>query len=453
MRVKVDRQRYFAWQAETSSKIVAEYEERYCSISKILDAVPAVLDLVDRDLKRLSKPGQRGRKSTFTSEILLRTLIVHQLEGFSLRRTQIAIAHSQFLQGFLRLGPRKAPDFSTIERALKRIRPETWEKVNAVITGHAHELELLDTSTLRVDTTVVETTIHYPTDSSLLWDSWRTCYRLLSLARGHFPGLIQHRFHRNKTKKLHLYITRYSKSPSKKRQRSVKKRKRKFLAQVARAVSAVASFVEEHADSDDPTLDAIASEMREFLPPMQTVLRTAERAWLTEEKVPAKDRVFSIFEPHTELIKRGRNGKPVEFGHMILLGQTRDKFITQFSVMRKKIPDNLLPQGIVDKHEQSFGKPPDILVADKGFRGKPEPMEALAERVDQVAIPRVLKDWTDPEFVQLHHFRAGIEGSISVLKRAFGLLRCQYRGFRSFASHVGAAVVCHNLLLLGKLIF
>lgn len=451
MRVKVDRQRYFAWQAEASSKVVAKYEEKYCRISEVIDAVPEILDLVDRDLKRLSRPGQRGRKSTFTSEILLRALIVHQLEGFSLRRTQIAIAHSQFLQGFLRLGPRMVPDFSTIERALKCIRPETWEKVNAVITGHALERRLLDSSTLRVDTTVVETTIHYPTDSSLLWDSWRTCYRLLSLAREHAPGLIRHRFHKNKTKKLHLYITRYSKSPSKKRQRSVKKMKRKFIEQVARAVRVVSAFAEEHADSDDPMLFAIASEMREFLPPIRTVLRTAERVWLTGEKVPAKERVFSIFEPHTELIKRGRSGKPVEFGHMILLGQTKEKFITQFDVMLKKIPDNLLPQGIVDKHEQSFGKPPDTLVADKGFRGKPQPMEDLAKRVDQVAIPRALKDWSDPEFVQLHHFRAGIEGSISVLKRAFGLLRCQYRGFKSFASHVGMGVVCHNLVLLGKM--
>jgi transposase, IS5 family len=259
------------------------------------------------------------------------------------------------------------------------------------------------------------------------------------------------RVHKNKTKKHHLFISRYSKSPAKKRQRAVKKRKRKFIEQLERMLEAATSFATEHVDNCDPVLSGIALEMLEFLPAMRKVLRTAKKVWLAGEVVPAKDRVYSIFEPHTELIKRGRSGKPVEFGHMILLGQTREKFITQFNVMRKKIHDSLLNQGIVDKHEESFGAPPETLVADKGFRAKAKPMEELAKRVDNVAIPRVLKDWTDPDFVDLHHFRAGIEGSISVLKRAFGLLRCQYRGFRSFASHVGMGVVCHNLVLLAKM--
>lgn len=234
MRVKTDRQQYFKWQPKSSSKVVAQYEEKYERISEILDSLPGILGLIDGDLKRLSKPGQKGRKSTYTSEILLRALIVLQLEGSSLRRTQIRLAHSPFLQEFLRLGPRKVPDFTTIDRALKQVRPETWEKINAALTAHANLSEELDPSTLRVDTTVVESTIHFPTDSSLLWDSWRTLYRLLSHARDHAPGLVSHRFHRNKAKKKYLFITRYSSSKSSKRQRAVRKKQRQFIVEVNR---------------------------------------------------------------------------------------------------------------------------------------------------------------------------------------------------------------------------
>jgi len=164
--------------------------------------------------------------------------------------------------------------------------------------------------------------------------------------------------------------------------------------------------------------------------------------------VPAAEKIFSLFEPHTELIKRGRRHKPVEFGHAIWLGQTRGKYITQYGVMEKKIPDNQLPERILEKHESTFGVVPETLAADKGFRGNAEAMEALRKKVKVVAIPERLKDFVDESFVRLQHFRAGIEGSISVLKRAFGLVRCQYRGFKSFAAHVGLAVFCHNLVLL-----
>jgi IS5 family transposase len=166
--------------------------------------------------------------------------------------------------------------------------------------------------------------------------------------------------------------------------------------------------------------------------------------------VPAKERIFSLFETHTELIKRGRRSKPVEFGHMILLGQTKEKFITQYTVMRNKIADSQLPERILEEHESTFGKMPEELAADKGFRGDKEAMAKLRDKVKVAVIPQGLKDFTDDFFVMLQHFRAGIEGSISALKRAFGLLRCQYRGFKSFASHVGLAVFSYNLVVLSK---
>lgn len=116
--------------------------------------------------------------------------------------------------------------------------------------------------------------------------------------------------------------------------------------------------------------------------------------------------------------------------------------------MESKIPDSQLSERIVDEHVAVFGEPPETLAADKGFRGNPDFMQALQERVKVVAIPRRLKDFADDAFVKLQHWRAGIEGSISFLKRTLGLSRCPYRGFKNFASHVGRGVFCHNLVNL-----
>ena len=450
MRQKYDPQNYFSWTPESRSKTVQEYENKYNQISRILDENRAILDLVDRELKKLCRPGRQGRKATYTTEILLRAMIVHQLESQSLRGTEILLSHNVFLQDFIRLGYRKAPSYALLCIALKAVLPQTWEKVNKALTHYALEKERIDPSRLRVDTTVVETNIHYPTDVSLLWDSFRVLYRLLSQARERCPGVVPYRFHDKKVKKLYLFITRYTRSRDRKRQRKVKKNQFKLIQQVQRISEVASEYVEAVSNGPDKVLAYLAAQMECYTDSINTILCVAERVWIHGEVVPAKERIFSLFEEHTELIKRGRRSKPVEFGHMILLGQTKEKFITQYSVMKIKIEDSQLPEPILEEHESTFGKMPNELVADQGFRGDKDAMAELRKKVKVVAIPQRLKDFTDDFFVMLQHFRAGIEGSISVLKRAFGLLRCQYRGFNSFASHVGLGVFSYNLVVLAK---
>jgi len=303
-------------------------------------------------------------------------------------------------------------------------------------------------ATLRVDTTVVESNIHWPTDSSLLWDSWRTLYRLLRHASVCEPGVLENCFHAAKVTKVHLFVTRYSASPSKKRQRRVRSKRKAFLAQIERILRVATEFAEAARVMADIHLCAIGLEIESYLAKIRKVLKVAQRAWIRGEVVPAKERISSIFEDHTELIKRGRRHKPVEFGHMILLGQTRERFIAQYDVMRNTIPDSRLYDKVLEVHEESFGELPETLVADKGFCLKAAVMSERRERVKVVAIPQRLKDFADDVFVALQHSRAGIEGSISVLKRVLGLLRCGYRGFKNFVRNVAVGVFCHNLVLL-----
>ena len=182
----------------------------------------------------------------------------------------------------------------------------------------AGEEEQIDPAVIRTDTTVVETNIHWPTDSSLLWDTWRVASRLLKRGREIAPETCPHRFHDQKIKRLHLFITRYAKSPSKKRQRKVKGR----VSDVDRAGGVDRGDRDAFCCSWAPCCRATGAGCgggrAEGLPAGDEEGGRRRRGGrqLEGETVPAAERVFSIFEPHTELIKRGRREKPVEFGHM-----------------------------------------------------------------------------------------------------------------------------------------
>jgi len=305
----------------------------------------------------------------------------------------------------------------------------------------------VDVAQIRVDSTVIESNIHYPTDSSLLWDSYRVLSRLLRRVRAEAPELCRHRFHDKKAKKDLVYVNRYIRSGSKARKREAKRRFRRLHEAVCRLRSIAGPLPKTLTHSGNLVLRGLGAELAHYLPLIKTVCDTAERAGLKGEIVPASDRIFSIFEEHTELIKRGKSRKPVEFGHAAWLAQNRSKFITDYEVMEEKIDDTELLEEITHRHKASFRKYPEAITADTGFRALPKEMAKVEKHVHTVAVPgrgqsRAAIDtcW--------HHFRAGIEGSISVLKRAFRLSICMYRGFKSFAAAVGMAVFCHNLLNL-----
>jgi IS5 family transposase len=436
------------WSDDVPLKIVAAFREKYKSVSGVLDAHGVILTLAHRDLGKVSQGGRRGRKGEYTSENILRTLVVMQTEGLGLRDAVVLIAESPFLRDFVRLGPREMMDFTFVDKCFNAIEPETWQQINDVLGRQAVEDGLIDPSTVRTDTTVVEANIHYPTDSSLLWDSWRVTARLLKRARTQCRYRLDHRFHSEKVKGLHLFVTRYVKSPSKKRQRAVRSRFRTLVERVRWITDIAEGFCADVARATDFALLGIGDELRGFLPSIHTVLDTSERAGLRGEKVPASERVFSLFEPHVELIQRGKRSKPVEFGHKIVLTQVREKFITNFETLEVQEPDCQLTEPAIDGHKEIFGTHPDVLAGDKGMGPRAEKRAELEAKVKVLAIPRRLKDWADEGMVEWQKFRAGIEGTISVLKRAFRLARCLFRGFRHFASAVGLSVVCHNLVLL-----
>jgi len=452
MRVKAEAILDFGWADDAAdNQTVRDYRQEYKTLSEILDHQPEILDLVHRDLEKLSKAtSQRGRRPTFTSENLFRAVLVMQREALDYRQASVRIAESETLQRFCRLLKKPTMDFTLLNRAFAAIRPETWEHINHLLALNAVEEETVSLDHVRTDTTVTECNIHWPTDSSLLWDVYRVAARKMTSGRELDQLSCPWRFHAKKIKKLHLFVTRYSNSTSKKRLRKVRQNMKLLVARVEQLLEKAEKFIAWATRSTCLELAAIGQSLADLLPVMRQVAQVARRRAFDRESVPNAEKVFSIFEAHAELIMRGRRGRPVEFGHKVLLTQSREKFITDYVVLEKSCTDDQLLPLVLERHEERFGSRPESVAADKGFCPDAETYEDLEETVDYLGVPRRTRDFGEHSMGIWQQWRAGIEGTISCLKRAFRLARCCFRGFKNFASAIGSAVFCHNLRVLAK---
>ena len=455
MRSRTASARYFDFDGESSLNVVQDYREKYRAISNLLDANPKVLVLVHRDVARLSSPNPRGRAGDFSSEQLLRALIVMYIEHTDYRDTVVRIENSPFLRHFVRLRYDQATmDFTFLNRAHSAISEATWEAINGALSGYAVSEKKIDGEKCRLDTTVVETNIHYPTDSSLLWDSFRTLARLLGDFQREYSALeLDHRFHTRKVKKLAYFIARNAKSSSSRTQRKVAQAYRTLIERVTWIVG-VAEETQKHASRFAVAL----VEISHYLPLVKRVIDQTERRVFGGETVPAQDKLYSLFEPHTELLIRGKAGKPVEFGHKVLLAQTKEKFIHYYAVLPERKEDQDLLDGTLQAHKKLFGDLPKVLATDKGFYQSMDQIRVLEETIPTVSMCKkgrrtaeeLARESTEV-FKEGQRFRAGCEGSISVLKRAFKLGKCLLKGFKHYAASIGLAVFCHNLVVLTRL--
>jgi IS5 family transposase len=451
MRLRAEAILDFGASAEQPNGIVGKYREEYKLLSQILDKQPKILEGVHRDLEQLSNStSPRGRKADFTSENLFRAILVMQREGLDYREVSIRIAESETLQRFCRLLKKPTIDFTLLNKAFSEIRNETWEMINHLLALQALSEETISVEHVRTDTTVTECNIHWPTDSSLLWDVYRVAAREMSHGRELDPLSCPWRFHVKKIKKLYLFVTRYSQSTSKKRLRKVRQEMKTLIVRVEDIVEKVAIFVANAERSTCLRLQGIGAALADQLGVMRQIAGVTRRREFEKEKVPNNDKVFSLFEPHTELIMRGRRGRPVEFGHKVLLTQSKEKFITDYSVLENNASDSTLLPVVIERHTEKYGRKPESIAADKGFCPDADTYEELEEQIAYLGVPRSTREFGDTRMGIWQQWRAGIEGTISCLKRAFRLARCCFRGFKNFTSAVGSAVFCHNLTILAK---
>ena len=457
LRKKILEQEYLDFTNKSNLKVVQEYRAKYDGIGLILEANPKILDIAHEDFSKFLSKSKYGRRG-FTSEHILRSIIVMFIEGASYRDTVIMVENSEFLRDFIKLGKEAMMDFTFLCKAYSALSEETWKAINDALSVYAKKEKKITAEKLRLDTTAYETNIHHPTDSSLLWDSYRTVERLLRAASEELRALgLTHRFHTKKVRKLALFIARNADKKDTKVQRKIKSIYKTLIERVKwiEAVGTKAAILLRHAMVFEAA--GIAAELKHYLPIVGKIIGQAESRVIYGKQVPSVEKVYSLFEEHTELIKRGKARKPIEFGHKVLFVETGEKFILHYETMPVQQPDKDLIQASLAAHKKVFGDSPEVLAADKGFYESTQQLKELSKKIDTVSICKKGRRTEEEdriesteEFKDGQRFRAGIEGTISVLKRAFKLGRCFFKGFKNFASSVGCAVFCRNLVMLAQ---
>lgn len=432
-------------------------------IADFLDAHAELVTLVHADLVRGLKRPHTGRDGLSAPQVL-RAFVLQRVKHWDLRELRERIADGYTLRRFTTFDGQRVPKHDAFQRAFHRLTPATLRTLNEAVVQAAVTLGVEDGAQLRVDTTVVETDIHFPTDATLLWDAVRVVTRLVQRLGELAPSALQG--FADRTRRARRRMQELSRLTAAQRARQQRRKYRDLLrvteGVVATARAAIA--LARAAGPADPLAAAIAAglcqEIERFCGLADRVIAQTRRRVLDGESVPVHDKVFSIFEPHTDLIVRGKAKTPVEFGHKIFLAESRQGLITDYRVLDGNPADEDHVAPSLTQHQATFGRAPALYAADRGFY-TPANVQAVAtagvalecvpQRGGHKTETRAAYEKSRP-FKQGQRFRAGIEGRISVLLRGRGMRRCLLEGREHFELFVGAAVLANNLLRLAELL-
>jgi IS5 family transposase len=429
-----------------------------------LAAIDHVLDddelfcMIRNDLsQRYPKTLTAGRKST-PVEVVLRMLAIKHLYDLSYEQTVLQVADSLVLRQFCRVYFEAVPDQSTVCRWANLIQPQTLQAFNQRIMTLAIDSKLTHGRQLRMDGTVVETTIHHPTDSRLLADSVRVLGRNLTRAKallGSGTDLSKEMFRNRqrsakRTARQIAKLSRCGREQLKPHYRRLVQTTKETIRQAERVLT---DLQNQAADAGQKLIES----MHTFLPRAQQVLDQTVRRVFCGENVPPAEKLVSIFEPHTDIIRRGKPNKDTEFGHKVWLGEVEGGFIAQYEVLDGNPNDDSQWQPTLDKHMQLFSRPPRQASADRGVHSADNETYATQLGVKRIILPKPgRKSETRRQherqrwFWRGRRFHAGVEGRISVIKRKYGLDRCRNRGQDGFERWVGWGVIANNLTAMGK---
>jgi IS5 family transposase len=426
------------------------------AIAGLLDEHPTVADLVWQDLAPKGLLNHTGAQG-LSAEQVLRALIIKQLNGFSYRELAFHLADSVTYRRFCQLGWNQVPSKSVLASCIKAIRMETLEKINRLLVGIAQNKKIEDGKKVRVDCTVVESNIHAPLDSNLLWDCVRVVTRLMGNAREivgaevNFPN----RTRRAKRRALAILNARF-KEKRKPLYRDLLAVAKETLESADRVVEVINRAVASGSMQSSRQVSAVGvcKELMHYTALARRVMNQTERRVFNEESVPAREKLVSIFEEHTDIIVKDH--RDTFYGHKICLTSGRSTLVTDCTILEGNPADSTLAEQMIDRHIEIMGRAPKQAAYDGGFTSKPNLVAIKAKGVEDVAFSKarsipvadmVRSSWV---YKKLRDFRAGIEATISFLKRSFGLDRCTWRSLPSFKSYVWSSIVTFNLLVIAR---
>jgi len=419
------------------------------TMSRILDATPTICDLAMQDLSPRAARCRAGACG-MTAEQVVRAAIIKQTFEFSYQDLAFHLVDSVSLRRFCRIGiADKGFKKSVLCKNIKALSPQTWEAINRCIIQYAQDNGIEKGRQVRIDCTVVESNIHAPSDSTLLWDSVRVLTRILTRAKEHFPrsGVLFHD-HTRRAKRRMIGI-QYAKN---KKQREKKHLDLLKVTRKALSYAQNTAGILEH----NPSLVAIAicNELTHYMDLALRVIDQTEKRVVHDQSVPASDKVVSIFEPHTDIIVKDR--RDTFYGHKVCLTGGASNLIVDCVITDGNPADVTLTETMLERQNEIYGRYPLKVALDGGFASKDNLDAAKSKQIKNVCFAKKrglkVEDMCRSQWVynRLRRFRAGIESGISWIKRCFGFARCIWKGLRSFKSYVWASIVSANLLTIAR---
>jgi IS5 family transposase len=395
----------------------------------------AVIEVVAHALEaRWPQNRRRGRPGT-PAEVVIRMLILKHLFDWSYDELEQEVRPNLVYRAFTRIDAGDVPDAKTILKIARALGPAVIEQLHRQVIEVAKRAGVTHGRRFRIDTTVVETNVHYPTDSTLLQDGVRVLTRTIQLASralGDVRGRIRNRV-RSVTRAV-LTIAYQARSP--KTRAAFVQSYRKLMATTRAVVRDADTMVRRLGQrlrtaqaQVQPRLQRAQQRLRQMRPLVRRVLaQTRARVMGRDTHVP--DKVLSVFEPHTEIIRKGKIAKPNEFGKLVTIQESEHQIITAYEVHAKRPADVTLWTAALDRHQTIFGRAPNLAAGDRGFSSAGNEQAATVRGVRRVVLPR--RGPKSPARRAYEHqrwfrrgqrWRVGCEGRISVLKRRHGLDR------------------------------
>ena len=407
----------------------------------------AVIDTVATALEqRWPQSRKRGRPGT-PAEVVLRMLILKHLHDWSFDELEHEVRANLVYRAFARIGVDAVPDAKTILKFAKVLGPDVITDLHQRVVEVAKRAGVTHGRRFRIDTTVVETPVHYPTDSTLLQDGVRALTRTMaraSQALGDASAAVRDR--RRSVARRCVAIRLQSRSP----------KTRAAQRDAATMIRRVGKRVRTARGRAAAILVTTQRRLQHLRPIIDRVLAQT-RARLLDGDTHVPDKVLSIFEPHTEAIRKGKAGKPTEFGKLVTIQEAEHQIVTAFEVHAVRPADVALWTPALDRHRQIFARAPDLATGDKGFSSAANERAAEHRGVRRIVLPargrksaarraHERQRW----FRRGQRWRTGCEGRISVLKRRHGLQRCRYRGEAGIHRWVGLGVIADTLINIAK---
>jgi transposase, IS5 family len=434
-----------------------QYADQVLADGQVIAAVYEAL------AKRHLNSRTRGRMGA-PAEMVLRLLILKHIRNWSYAIVEREVRANLVYRDFTRVGGAKVPDAKTMGRWGLALGPEVIQQIHERIVQIAQEQQIVQGRQMRVDTTVVETNIRYPTDSGLLGDGVRVLTRAMKKITG-MVGTVgtQLRDRSRSVKRRVIEIARAARSKGQQSQQKLQQGYRKLLDSTSRVVGQAKRFAKEIAEGvkrsvdgrQQALLEGLRQEIEVMLPRVKQVIQQT-KARIFGGDTHAENKLFSLFEPSTEIIRKGKAGKPNEFGKVVKLQEAENQMVIDYQVYPQRPNDSDLLLPALEAHAQKLGSVPHMVAADAGFYSAKNESAAKEKGVKRVCVPNrstksaerkreQKKRW----FRKGQKFRTGCEGRISVVKRRHGLNRSRYKGEAGMQRWVGLGVIADNLINMG----